>query len=193
VQTVVQITQIQKRASRNLWLARTFDPPAVTPLALAVSILLHSCAVVFLAHAGGAEPVVETIYEVSIVAPDAVAQSVPLPDVPAVDSCAPDSGKGQVADSPYWLKVRGRIARHLHFPSGEMTEKGMSVTILVQLEISRDGHLLRADLVTPGANPLLAQIVLNAIRESQPFPTPRDRNGDSLPLTVLLPIRFVAA
>ena len=74
-----------------------------------------------------------------------------------------------------------------------MMEKGKSETILVQLEISRDGHLLRADVVTPGANPLLSQIVLSAIRESEPFPTPKDRNGDSLPLTVLLPVRFVAA
>ena len=193
MQTVVQITQMQKRASRGLWLARTLDAPTVRPVALAVSILLHSCVVVFLARAGGAEPVVETIYEVSIAAPDAVAQSFPLPDVPAVNSGSPDSEKSVVADSPYWLKVRGRIARHLYLPSGEMMEKGKSETILVQLEISRDGHLLRADVVTPGANPLLSQIVLSAIRESEPFPTPKDRNGDSLPLTVLLPVRFVAA
>ena len=180
---------MQKRASRGLWLARTLDVPRIRPIAFLASMVFHSFLVVMLAR--GAAPLRETeaVYEVSLEPP----AEMEAPFAAPFEQAAAEPAKLNAAAAPYWIKIRHRIARHLEYPDEAMKEPGVAVTVVVQLEISPEGELLNADIVTPGVNPVIARLVLDAIRECEPFSPPNPKPGEQIPLIVLLPIRFVAA
>ncbi|OQW97834.1 MAG: hypothetical protein BWK77_00765 [Verrucomicrobia bacterium A1] len=159
------------------------EAPAPWPLGLLLSIGLHALLIVVLARPAAAPPVeVAETYDVFLQSPVAV---VP----PAVAGMGDD---GTEEPMPYWAAVRRRIARRLPFPADVMAALGAPVTILVRIEIAPDGRLVRAEVLTPGADPALVELVLDAIRRSAPFPVPRARDREGLVLTAELPIRFVA-
>jgi TonB family protein len=188
VQIRFQVTQMQRGASRRLWLARTLDVPKIQPIAFLASVVFHSFLLVMLA--GGAAPSreTETFYEVSLEPPAEMA----APSAAPLEQAAAELSKLNTADTPYWIKIRQRIARRLQYPDNIMRNAGDAMVVIVRLEISPEGELLNADLVTPGVNPAIARLVLDAVRECEPFPPPNPKTGEQIPLIVLLPIRFVA-
>ena len=190
------------------------DAVTLRPVSLLTSVILHSFLIVFLARAAGA-PVdrMAATYEVSLVSPEKVHAPEPVVEQPQASVLNPNETvsaqpartnvmlreasiepeKNQAEDFPYWVGVRNRIARRLHYPYEVLEGKGRAETIVVRLQISSEGHLLQADVVSSDADAVLVQTVLRAVHGSEPFPAPSERVDRNVPLIVLLPIRFVAS
>jgi outer membrane biosynthesis protein TonB len=171
-------------AARGVRSASHAEAPASRSPGLAMSIALHALLIGMLTRPASAPPLeIAETYDVSLQPPAAVV-------LPAEAAAGHDGDRARPL--PYWAAVRSRIARGLSFPADVMASRAGPVTILVRIEIAPDGRLLRVDVVTPNADPILVQLVMDAIHRSEPFPAPKPRDGEPLILTAELPIRFVA-
>jgi TonB family protein len=165
------------------------DTLRLSRISLAASLALHSAALGFLGLAARPPPArVVTTCEVSLKAPEAEATGpVPLSELDAAAS------PGPVQDCPYWVAVRSRIERRIRRACEFEGGVARTGAVVVRLEITAEGALVRAEILKPGVYPELEQIVLDAVRNSAPFPAPRPRRRERIPLVVFLPVRFVPA
>ena len=112
--------------------------------------------------------------------------------IPSVESAAPDSAsdrKNILAERQWEGSVLARLETNKQFPKAA-SRIGVEGSALLRIIISRQGRLIKAEIIESAGNELLDREAVALARRAEPYPKPPSTvSGERIRLTV--PVEFL--